>query len=42
MNISSPAAGEVLLVPLLAGGILPEQEILDEVLKVCSAERFGP
>ena len=42
VNISSPAAGEVLLVPLLAGGILPEQEILDEVLKVCSAEKVRP
>lgn len=28
--------------PLLAGGILPEQEILDEVLKVCSAEKVRP
>lgn len=42
VNISSPSAGEVLLVPLLEGGAIPEQEILDEVLKVCSAEKVRP
>lgn len=42
VNVSSPAAGEVLIVPLLTGGIIPEQEVLDDVLEVCSAEKVRP
>ena len=42
VNVSSPAAGEVLIVPLLTGGTIPEQEVLDDVLEVCSAEKVRP
>lgn len=42
VNVSSPAAGEVLIVPLLASGAIPEQEVLDDVLEVCSAEKVRP
>lgn len=40
--VSSPSAGEVLIVPLLSGGKVPEQEVLDKVLEVCSAEKVRP
>lgn len=42
MNVSSPAAGEVQIVPLLSGGEIPEQEVLDDVLEVCNAEKVRP
>ncbi len=40
--VSSPSAGEVLIVPLLSGGKIPEQEVLDKVMEVCSAEKVRP
>lgn len=40
--VTSPSAGEVKIVPLLSGGTIPEQEILDAVLSVCSAEKVRP
>lgn len=42
VNVSSPAAGEVQIVPLLSGGEIPEQEVLDDVLEVCNAEKVRP
>lgn len=40
--VTSPSAGEVKIVPLLSGGTIPEQEVLDSVLSVCSAEKVRP
>lgn len=40
--VASPSAGEVQIVPLLSGGTVPEQEVLDAVLSVCSAEKVRP
>lgn len=40
--VYSPSAGEVKIVPLLSGGRLPEQEVLNEVLEVCSADKVRP
>ena len=40
--VSSLSAGEVLIVPLLSGGKVPKQEVLDKVLEVCSAEKVRP
>lgn len=40
--VTSPSAGEVKIVPLLSGGTIPEQEVLDKVLSVCSAEKVRP
>ncbi len=38
----SPRAGEVRIYPLMTGGTLPGDEVLDEVLDVCSAENVRP
>ena len=38
----SPRAGEVRIYPLMTGGTLPSDEVLAEVLKVCSAEDVRP
>ena len=40
--VSSPVAGKVKIVPLLDGGVIPEQEVLNEVLAVCSADKVRP
>lgn len=40
--VSSPSAGEVKIIPLLEGGKIPEEEVLKEVLTVCSAEKVRP
>ena len=40
--VYSPSAGEVKIVPLLSGGRLPEQEVLNEVLAVCNADKVRP
>lgn len=40
--VSSPEPGTVQIVPLLTGGEIPGQEILDAVDKVCSADKVRP
>ena len=40
--VTSPSAGEVKIVPLLSGGRIPEQEVLNDVLEVCSADKVRP
>lgn len=42
VSVSSPTPGEVLIVPLLSGGELPGQEILDRILEICSATSKRP
>lgn len=41
VSVRSPAAGEVEIRPLMEGG-LPSSEILDAVLKICSADDVRP
>ncbi|MDR3280930.1 MAG: baseplate J/gp47 family protein [Synergistaceae bacterium] len=40
--VDSPAPGVVDIYPLLYGGVIPEQEILDLVLDTCSADTVRP
>lgn len=40
--VSSPEPGTVQIVPLLTGGEIPGQEVLDAVDKVCSADKVRP
>lgn len=42
VSIISPAPGEVEIRPLLEGGEIPGQEILDAVAEVCSDEKIRP
>ncbi|MDR1651860.1 MAG: baseplate J/gp47 family protein [Synergistaceae bacterium] len=42
VEVHSPSPGVVDIYPLLKGGVLPEQEILDLVLEVCSADTVRP
>jgi phage-related baseplate assembly protein len=41
-NISSPSPGVVVITPILYGGGIPTQDILDKVLTVCSADDVRP
>lgn len=40
--VLSPEAGEVVIVPLLAGGELPGEDVLESVQRVCSADDVRP
>ena len=40
--VTSPAPGEVNIIPLLQGGEIPEQEILDAVDEACNDKRVRP
>lgn len=42
VSITSPSPGQVLLVPLMAGGIIPTQDVLDKVLAACSDKTVRP
>lgn len=42
VSVRSPAAGQVEIRPLMEGGELPSSEILDAVLKICSADDVRP
>lgn len=42
ISITSPSPGEVKIVPLMEGGELPEEEVLNDILEVCSAEKVRP
>lgn len=42
VGITSLVPGEVDLYPLLDGGIMPTQDILDAVLAICNAEKIRP
>lgn len=42
VSVSSPAPGEVLIIPLLTGGEIPGQEILDAVEAACSDKTRRP
>ncbi|MEF3312605.1 baseplate J/gp47 family protein [Paenibacillus sp. GYB004] len=42
VSVSSPTAGDVLIVPLLKGGEIPSQEIMDAVEDICSSKRVRP
>ena len=41
-TVSSPSPGVVLITPILYGGGIPEQSILDKVLEACSADDIRP
>ncbi len=41
-NISSPSPGVVVITPILYGGGIPTQDILDKVLTACSADDVRP
>jgi phage-related baseplate assembly protein len=40
--VTSPTPGEVNIYPLLIGGVIPEQEVLDNVYTVCNADKIRP
>jgi phage-related baseplate assembly protein len=40
--VTSPTPGEVNIYPLLDGGKIPEQEVLDKVYDVCNADKVRP
>ncbi len=40
--VTSPTPGEVNIYPLLEGGEIPEQEVLDDVYAVCNADKIRP
>lgn len=40
--VESPAAGTIMITPILYGGEIPGQDILDRVLAVCNAEDVRP
>ena len=42
VSVKSPRATEVEIVPLLAGGEIPEQSVLDEVYAICSDDKRRP
>lgn len=42
VTVSSPSPGKVKIVPLLKDGKIPEKEVLDEVAKICNAEKVRP
>jgi phage-related baseplate assembly protein len=42
VEVSSPEAGTVQIVPLLTGGEIPGQEVLDAVSSVCNADKVRP
>lgn len=42
VGVYSPTPGVVHIYPLLLNGVLPEQEILDRVLEVCSGDTVRP
>jgi len=42
VNVSSPSAGTVKIVPILYGGIIPDAAILAKVLAACSASDVRP
>lgn len=42
VSVTSPNPGEVNIYPLLTGGAIPNQSVLDEVAAICSAEKIRP
>lgn len=42
VSVTSPSPGEVKIVPLLSGGAIPGEEVLKDVLEVCSADKARP
>lgn len=42
VSVTSPEPGVVQVVPLLSGGVVPEQEVLDDVLTALSADDVRP
>lgn len=42
VSVTSPSPGEVKVVPLLSGGTIPGEEVLKDVLEVCSADKVRP
>jgi phage-related baseplate assembly protein len=42
VSVTSPAPGKVEIRPLLQGGLIPSQEILDAVTSVCNDKRVRP
>ncbi|AJK27747.1 baseplate J/gp47 family protein [Paenibacillus larvae] len=42
VGVDSPAPGEVVIVPLLAGGKMPTQDVLDEVAETVNDRRVRP
>lgn len=42
VSVTSPSPGEVKIVPLLSKGTIPGEEVLREVLEVCSADKVRP
>lgn len=42
VSVDSPSAGTVRIVPLLEGGVVPGQEILDAVAEICNDKTIRP
>ena len=42
VSVVSPAAGEVVIYPLLKNGVLPETEILNKVIRACNKKHVRP
>ncbi|WP_094607724.1 hypothetical protein SPSIL_009140 [Sporomusa silvacetica DSM 10669] len=42
VSVTSPSAGVVAIYPLVTGGEIPGQEILDAVLEICNDEKIRP
>ena len=42
VSIEKDMAGEVLIVPILQGGMIPDKEMLDKILEVCNADDVRP
>jgi len=42
VSVNSPAPGEVLVIPLMAGGEIPSSDILDVVEEICSSKTVRP
>jgi len=42
VSVASPSAGVVAIYPLVTGGEIPGQEILDAVLEICDDEKIRP
>lgn len=42
VSISQKMAGKVLIVPILKGGVIPDEDVLDKISAICSADDVRP
>jgi phage-related baseplate assembly protein len=42
VSIANPEDGHVEIVPIMKGGVLPSQEVLDSIVAMCSADKVRP